>query len=272
MKETKTEFLGYDNDKSVFIDEELLINEVDNGLDRALEITDSLVTEANEIMSSVSDIISLAPLSMEECVDNVMRGKSYIYDYVLGNLYNLDAVRESALVGVLGNLKLVHDYLRSVDITFKDKASIEGFKPIDAFALSGFGEFQRKEDLISEKTLACLKPEEENLSPSAAKNIFDIGLGIALGVKDYGVDLLQGIGLMLQARSNPMIIANEMRPLAQSIALDPKGTWNNITQSITDSFKDNMINGDYTSQARYSTYMLLSVADIFFLVRTVQAQ
>ena len=195
--------------------------------------------------------------------DKLLRAKTFIYDYVLGNLYTLDRARKTALNNVLGNLKIVHDNLRSVDITFKDKASIEEFKPIDAFALSGFGDFQKKEDFISEKTLASMKPEEENLSPSAAKNIFDIGIRYCIRAKDYGVDLLQGIGLILQARSNPMILANEMRPLAQSIALDPKGTWNNITRSITDSFKDNMINGDYTSQARYSTYMLLSVADIF---------
>ena len=47
-------------------------------------------------MNSVSDIISLAPLSMQEFAEHVMTAKSYIYDYVLGNLYNLDAVRESA--------------------------------------------------------------------------------------------------------------------------------------------------------------------------------
>ena len=161
-------------------------------------------------------------------------------------------------------MKLVHDYLKSVDILFKDKVTIEEFKPIDAFALSGFGEFQKKEDLISEKTLASMKPKEESLSPFKAKSLLDIGFGIVLGTKDYGVDLFEGIGLLLRARSNPMILANEMMPLTQSIALDPKGTWNSITQSIKDSFNENMINGDYTSQARYSTYMLLSVADIFF--------
>ena len=156
----KGRFPKVDNDESVYINEELLKGEVDGGLDRALEITDSLATEANDIMSSVSDIISLAPLSMQEFAEHVMTAKSYIYDYVLGNLYNLDAARESALVQVLGTMKLVHDYLRSVDISFKDKASIEEFKPIDAFALSGFGKFQRKEDYISEETLDKLNPNK----------------------------------------------------------------------------------------------------------------
>ena len=53
-----------------------------------------------------------------------------------------------------------------------------------------------------------------------------------------------------------------MAPSIALIAKDPKAVWDSIKQEIKDSFSDNLINGTDRSRARYSTYVLLSVADI----------
>src|SRR5690625_3393759 len=54
-----------------------------------------------------------------------------------------------------------------------------------------------------------------------------------------------------------------MAPSIALIAQNPKAVWDSIKQEINDSYSDNMINGTDRCRARYSTYVLLSVADIF---------
>ena len=227
INETEDEFLGYDNDKSVFIDEELLINEVDKGLDRALEITDSLVTEANDIMSSVSDIIGLAPLSMQEFAENVMRAKSFIYDIVIANLYNIDAARESALVDVHESLKLIHTYLNSVEISFKDKAAIECFDRTDAMMLP----YLAQDDLFDE-----------------------IAAGIKEGLQNYGVDFIDGLKNMssLETAIPPIMLYNLLRNSG------------NLVNVVKYSFNNSVINGDAKSRTSWSVYALLTIADTAF--------
>src|SRR5690625_3507341 len=110
--ETKNNFLSYDSNKAVFIHEGLLENEVIRGLDEALHTTEGLVSEANNIMDSVSDIISLSPLSMDEFAEYIMKGKRYIHE-VIQNLYDLDKSRKSALIDIHTNLKTIYTYLKS---------------------------------------------------------------------------------------------------------------------------------------------------------------
>ena len=262
MLETKNNFLSYDSNKAVFIHEGLLKNEVIRGLDEALHTTEGLVSEANTIMGSVSDIISLSPLSMDEFAEYIMKGKRYIHEVVIQNLYDLDKSRKSALIDIHTNLKTIYTYLKSVDISFKDKRTIENFQPISTFMLPGFASFQKK-NYISNQTLACLYTKPDNYFVRNFKRGMETSAGILLGIKDYGADLVQGIYLLTRLKNEPHVVAKEMAPSIALIARDPKTVWSNIKQEIKDSFSDNMINGTDRSRARYSTYVLLSVADVF---------
>lgn len=96
LDEVKEAVLSFEPNKKAMIKEEFLEDDVTTGLEKVEDVTISLTDEANVIMDSVRDIVSLPKLDDEEFLHNVQRGKRKTKDTIEG-LHDLDDSQTKAL-------------------------------------------------------------------------------------------------------------------------------------------------------------------------------
>ncbi|MEN1970026.1 LXG domain-containing protein [Lentibacillus sp. N15] len=66
----------YEGNDQGFVEEEFLDVDVQNGFDKVEKIAGELVDEANAILSSISDLVSIPAIDMEELGSAVQQGKN----------------------------------------------------------------------------------------------------------------------------------------------------------------------------------------------------
>jgi len=75
LEETKQAVQSFEPDDNGFIKQDFLENDVEKELQKVEDVTTDLTDEANSIMKSVNDIVSLPQLDPEEVLHHVQRGK-----------------------------------------------------------------------------------------------------------------------------------------------------------------------------------------------------
>ncbi|WP_106496316.1 T7SS effector LXG polymorphic toxin [Lentibacillus sp. Marseille-P4043] len=65
----------YESNENGFVREEFLNYDVQNGFNKAEQVTGGLVDEVNAIIASVSDLVSIPSIDMEEFSFMVQKGK-----------------------------------------------------------------------------------------------------------------------------------------------------------------------------------------------------
>src|SRR5699024_12261973 len=97
-----------------FIRLELLGNDVENGLQKVEDVTTRVTDEANSIMKSVNDIVSLPQLDPDEVLHHVQRGKKKTRETV-EQLHELDNKPTKALESVEQELMTMKNYVTELE-------------------------------------------------------------------------------------------------------------------------------------------------------------
>lgn len=103
-------------------------------------MTYDLINIINEEMNSVSDIISLTPLNMNEFSHYASREHSKVVE----ELHELDYQQTKALEGVDEDLTLLQNYLNEMKITYGNSSAIPNFSPLSAFEMPTYKKVKEK--------------------------------------------------------------------------------------------------------------------------------
>lgn len=129
---------SFESMESGFIREEFLENNVTQGLDNVWRKATDLTEQANGIMDSVADIVSLSRLDPKELFESVQYGKKK-EENVVEQLHALDDYQSSALDEILQDLHTMENYVSDIAGKFKNGSiSIADFKVTSIEGLSGY--------------------------------------------------------------------------------------------------------------------------------------
>src|SRR5699024_1953843 len=114
LEETKRAVESFEPDEKGFIKQDFLENDVENGLQKIEDVTTGLTDEANSIMKSVNDIVSLPQLDPEEVLHHVQRGEKKTRETV-EQLHELDNKQTKALESIEQELTTMKDYVTELE-------------------------------------------------------------------------------------------------------------------------------------------------------------
>lgn len=248
LKEMRTSVSNFEGDNNGFIHEGFISEDVRSGIDRAEEMTYDLINIINEEMNSVSDIISLSPLNMNEFSQYAEKGRERATK-VIEALYELDYQQTKALEGVDKDLNLLQNYMNEMNISFGNSSAIPNFTPLSAFEMPTYKKVKEKvfgkSISIQIKNLHQLKNMKYDLNTYK---------GIGLGIWDIVSDIALGVH---QLATDPIGVVTELGYMV----LHPVETGKYMKEAIINSFERDVINGDNESRARWATYAVGTVAE-----------
>src|SRR5690606_13042463 len=217
--------------------------DVINGIDRAEERTYDLINNINEEMNSVSDIISLAPLNMDEFSHYANKGREHSTK-VVEELHELDYQQTKALEGVDEDLRLLQNYLNEMNITYGNSSAIPNFSPLSAFEMPTYKK-------VKEKVFGRRDPLH-HVDTSNVRMFEDINTykGIGLGIYDIVKDLGEGI---YELHNKPHVVLYHLLLFLGNARFRPVDTSLYISKALTDSYIKNVVKGDNESKARWFT-------------------
>ncbi|MEI3604177.1 T7SS effector LXG polymorphic toxin [Pseudogracilibacillus sp. SE30717A] len=245
LKGMKTSFGEFEGDKNGFLREAFIDEEIKSGIDKAEEMTYRLITLANESMRSISDLISLSPLNMEEFSQYAEKGRN-ISSALVETLYEVDHQQTKALNDVEENLDLLQDYLSEMAISYGDNSSIINFKPLSAFNLPSFKKVRETiyggESQLDQTDTSILHMMRD---PNTYK-------GVGLGFYDVGKDTVEGIYDLFK---DPFGVISDLLLFIGNARFRPVETSLYISKALTDSYIKNVVKGDNESKARWFSYI-----------------
>ncbi|MGE7665150.1 ribonuclease YeeF family protein [Ureibacillus composti] len=114
LQEMKSALSSLEPDASGFIRQESLEGEVEQGLNNAKQVTEELTNETNNIMDSVSDIVSLPNLDDSEVQAGVQDAKRE-RNQTLEHLMQFDQSQTSALTSIQSDLLLMKTWISNIE-------------------------------------------------------------------------------------------------------------------------------------------------------------
>ncbi|MBM7704396.1 LXG domain-containing protein [Metabacillus iocasae] len=120
-------------DESGFIRQEFLQGELINKLIEVQNYTNDVTMDANQLISSVSDIIQLEPLDDTAFNDHVLKGKHAVNDTV-SHLESFDLQNTSSLNELMGDVNVLTTYIEEMSTKVGMSPSrLDHFHPLQAF-------------------------------------------------------------------------------------------------------------------------------------------
>ncbi|MGY0694494.1 T7SS effector LXG polymorphic toxin, partial [Virgibacillus sp. FSP13] len=242
---------SYEPDEEGFVREEFLDNDVQHGLDKARQVTEGLVDEANGIMASIADLVSLPALDTEEFNSMVQKGKRKAKNDV-EQLYDLDHEQTKSLNQVGEDQKLLDQYINEMTRTFASDYSITTFDALTALKLPSLPTILKEvygEPVTKEEVEASLWTKITEGTVEFGKGVVNTGKGAQIGVYDVGKDTLVGIGNTVM---HPVETVDSM----VNMVVNPVDTGKYISNAIAESYERDMANGDAESRSHWVTYAL----------------
>ncbi|MBM7608879.1 hypothetical protein JOD29_002145 [Lysinibacillus composti] len=114
LQEMKSALSSLEPDVSGFIRQESLEGEVEQGLNNAKQVTEELTNETNNIMDSVSDIVSLPNLDDSEVQASVQDAKRE-RNQTIEHLMQFDQSQSSALATIQSDLMLMKTWISNIE-------------------------------------------------------------------------------------------------------------------------------------------------------------
>ena len=114
LQEMKTALSSLEPDSSGFIRQAALEGEIEQGLNRAKQVTEELTDETNNIMDQVSDIVSLPKLDDSEVQLGIHDAKRH-RDQTLEKLIEFDVSQTSALTTIQTDLMLMKMWITNIE-------------------------------------------------------------------------------------------------------------------------------------------------------------
>ncbi|MEW9676882.1 LXG domain-containing protein [Lentibacillus sp. L22] len=245
---------SYESNENGIVREDFMDNDVLNGLDKAEQVTSALVDEANGIMDRISDLISLPKLDMEEFDSMMQKGKRKVKNS-LEQLYELDHEQTKSLSEVGKDLKLLNQYINEMSHNFASDYSITSFDALSALKLTTLPTILKEVygEPVKEEEDPSLWTKIKDGAVAFGKGAVSTGKGAVLGSFDVGKDTLVGLGNTFM---HPVKTGTALRNMIQH----PKVTGKLLGQTIAESYKRDMINGDAQSRSHWVTYALGNAA------------
>lgn len=129
---------SFESNKSGFVSQEFLENDVVNEFDKVKKKTIELTDDANSILEGVQDLVAVKKIDESEVVESVQRGKNKAKD-VVEELNALDASQVTALESVKDDLNTMGNYISDIESKFKSgdlsvrNYSVEALQGIPAY-------------------------------------------------------------------------------------------------------------------------------------------
>ena len=148
LTEIKEAVDSFEPNANGYVSQEYLENDVKNGLEEVKTTTIDFTSEANSIIGSIQDIVSIPKIDESEVMDNVQRGKEKA-DHIVEELNILDEYSVSQLEQTKQDLDTMLNYLTEIESKFQSgDLSIQNF---NVKAIQGLESFQTIQDSIYNK-------------------------------------------------------------------------------------------------------------------------
>src|SRR5690625_513802 len=147
-----------------YISQKYLEGDVEAAFDEVEKKTIELTDDANSIIESVQDIVTVDKLDETEVVENVQRGKDMTRD-IVDELHILDEYGSSKLESTLDDLQIMKTYI--ADIEAKFNSGELSFINYDVKALDGVDSYHSIVDRINNRE----KEETETLNKKSIENM-----------------------------------------------------------------------------------------------------
>ncbi|MCU9613233.1 LXG domain-containing protein [Caldibacillus lycopersici] len=121
LQNLKQAVSSYEPETSGYVKQDFLDGAAENGLNHAKNITDGLTDDANAVINSVSDIVSLPQLNQSELINQVQNGKRELTT-TIDNLYTLDSKQTSALSSIHQDTLTMKNYISDIQSKFSTGA------------------------------------------------------------------------------------------------------------------------------------------------------
>lgn len=267
-----------------YIAEQFLSDELRMGLKKVENETVTLTDEANQIISSVADIVFLPRLDDSEFLNHLNTADKHRNDTIEA-LNQFDYQQSMSIRHLQDDVLKMQQYVNEVKTLFKNgELQVDTFKS-GSLKTHGIDELiktdveanscsreelelaeQKRIEELKNKLITASSTEEylkianeigfENLTEEQqqivtnleiAKQNIEIAKGIGVGLYDAGKDLVTGIWNLV---TKP---GETVEGVIQSVT-HPVDTFNYIKTSIVDSFERDMVNGDAYSRAHWVSY------------------
>jgi len=233
-----------------FIREDFIEQDVTKALKQLQNKTDDLSEEANRIMKRVNDIVSLKELDTKAFEDSVGKAKKKGKNTV-EKLHKLDQNQMKALKSPEEKFEVMRDYLSQMRQSMRNPSwEIPNFhfgKAVSMPAHSVMYQHVYKEEL--DKIATELKEKEKK---EAAGWFKPTAKGAGLGIWDFVKDTGTGIYEMGRHPIQTVTALHRMKTY-------PIQTAKLLSNSVIDSIKRDIVNGNTESRAHWVTYSALSV-------------
>lgn len=225
-----------------YIRQSFLAGELEQGITRARETTMELTDEANNIMDSVSDIVSLPHLKDDGVIQAATEATKY-KDDTIEKLVQFDADQTQALVPVEDILESIIDQINYMEDIFS-----QGNLTINS-------EAKPVEDLSCEQPVS---PEVED-DKAWYEIVGDVIIGIIDGIVRAIVDIFKGLYELLKALFTDPI--GFLKGIYTAVT-NPIDTLSAMWEAITVAWERDVVNGDAKSRASFFSYAIVSVVGL----------
>lgn len=126
LKATSEAIHSFESDSEGYVSQEFLLNDVKEGYDQAGKTAKALTDEANQIINSVQDIVSIKEIDETEMMDSVSKGKEQV-DTISEEFIEVDNEGASRLEETQDDLKTMQTFLSEMSTKFDSSASISNY-------------------------------------------------------------------------------------------------------------------------------------------------
>lgn len=247
---------SYEPDENGLVREFFMDENVQKGLHKAEQVTSGLVDETNGIMDSVSDIVSLPHLNMEEFGSLVKKGKSTVKND-LEELHRLDHEQTKAFRESKQDLKLLQQYIHDMSRAFASDYSITSFNGLAALRMPSFPSLWKE---VYEGIAPKDQKEEPGFWDQVGEGLADFGEGTVDVVKGSGIGVYDALKDTAVGIKDTVLHPDEAIESVIYTVRNPIDTTKHLSNAIATSFERDMINGDAESRAHWVSYALGTVA------------
>ena len=129
---------SFEPSESGYVKQEYIENDVEDGLENVKDTAIKYTDEANSIIDSVSDIVSISHIDESNLVDKVQQGKKNAEE-IVEELYALDDEQVRAMVSVKDDLNDMVNFISDLETLFKDgDLSVENYNVTAVMGLDSF--------------------------------------------------------------------------------------------------------------------------------------
>lgn len=279
--------------------EPFLTGELQHGLQHVADQTATLTDEANSIIFSVQDIVSVPHLNDSEFLQEVNIAKKHIHDTV-DELNQFNYNQCIALEQLYDNVLNMQQYIKSIESLFQSgELQVANYKSgtLGQYKIDKLIKKEEIQENIEEKveTNSCSREELEEIEKKRIEELQkqlgkvstpdeylkianEIGLEnldpaqqqivIELETAKQNGEVVKGIGKGLYEVGKDLVTGiydfvthpKETIESVVHVVTHPKETYNYLSKAISDSYERDMVNGDAYSRAYWVTYAVGTVA------------